>query len=81
MSVPILSFHLFKYPNKEITPNISTISPSFQYLYNSVLIFSSTAFGTYEAAKLKSKAARSASEKAACVLYSQILSNCSCSAP
>src|SRR6056297_546209 len=64
-----------------MTPIISTISPLFQCLCNCFLISALTVFGTCDAAKAKSSAAFSASEKALCVLYSQMLSNCSCLAP
>ena len=75
--VAMVSFHRFRNPKRDITPNISTISPLSQCLYNSFFIFGFIVLGTWEAAREKSNAARSASEKAECVLYSHILFNCS----
>ena len=75
------SFHLFRNPKSEITPNISTISPSSQYSLSLDEIFSSTRLGIDEEAIANSKAIFSFFEKAVLFLKSQISLSCLSSEP
>ena len=56
IGVPIESFHLFRNPKSEITPSISTISPSSQCSLSSDEILSLTWLGIEDEAIVNSKA-------------------------